>query len=507
MNIKGEMAKYYEVDVDALIVVVFEGEEPEGEILKDIDQRTQGTLRDLMTANELRGKINECTYIHHAGDMKARRLLLVGAGKREKFSYDIVRRTAGTAFRYLRSKGIKSAAMVLRPEWELKKAARSAVEGALLGLFDVDIYKTEDKESRYLEDLIFLADRGDAASLQDGIEQGKILAKATNFARNLVNEPSSVLTPTELASRAADIASRFGLDIEVLDEQQMKELGMGSILAVARGSDEPAKLIVLRYTPEGPSKSATEEVLALVGKGITFDSGGISIKPAEGMDRMKYDMAGGAVVLGAMRAIGQLRPPIRVLGIVPATENMPSGRAQKPGDVIRAMSGKTIEVINTDAEGRLILADALCYARKLGATRMVDLATLTGACVVALGSIYAAVLGNDQDLIDTLIASGEEAGERLWQLPLDEEYRELIKSDIADLKNSGGKKAGTITAAYFLKEFAVQTNWAHLDIAGAAWQDEKQPHLSAGPTGIGVRTLVHLAWKLSQKRRSVDSDQ
>jgi leucyl aminopeptidase len=497
MNIKVEIAKYHEVEADALVMVIFEGEGVENDLLHDIDQRTQGAVRELLAANEVRGKADECTYLHHAGEMKARRLLLVGGGKPEKFSVQTVARAAGTAVRYVRSRGVKSAAMILRPEWEPAASTRAATEGALLGSFDVDVYKTNNRNNRSLNDLLLVSDGGDAAQLQANVEEGRILAEATNFTRHLVNEPSSVLTPTELAAQAQQMASEFGLSIEVFDQQWMADMGMGAVLAVARGSQEPPKLIVVKYAPE---EAATDDVLALVGKGITFDSGGISIKPAEGMERMKYDMAGGAAVLGALRAIAQLRPPIRVIGIVPATENMPSGRAQKPGDVIRAMSGKTIEVINTDAEGRLILADALCYARKLGATKMVDLATLTGACVVALGSVYAAVLGNDQELIDALIASGKEAGERLWPLPLDEDYRDLIKSDIADIKNSGGRKAGTITGAYFIKEFAEETSWAHLDIAGTAWLEEKQPHLATGPTGIGVRTLVQLARRLAQKQ-------
>jgi leucyl aminopeptidase len=284
------------------------------------------------------------------------------------------------------------------------------------------------------------------------------------------------------------MAQAFGLEIDVLDEARMKELGMGALIGVAQGSAEPAKLIVLSYTPANHS----DETVAIVGKGITFDTGGISIKPADGMEKMKYDMAGGATTIGAMRAIAQLKPSVNVLGIVPATENMPGGRAQRPGDVVRSMAGKTIEVINTDAEGRLILADALAYARKLGATKMVDLATLTGAVSIALGDVYVAVLGNNQDWIDTIIASGKSAGEKFWQLPLDTDYREQIKSEIADIKNVGGRKAGTITAAYFLREFVEETPWAHLDIAGTAWNDSNKPYLSVGPTGIGVRTLVKL---------------
>jgi leucyl aminopeptidase len=272
----------------------------------------------------------------------------------------------------------------------------------------------------------------------------------------------------------------------------MKELGMGALLGVARGSDEPAKLIVLRYTPDEAEPMGNDaDVIAIIGKGITFDSGGISIKPAEGMEKMKYDMSGAAATLAAMRAIAQLKPRVNVIGVMPTSENMPSGRAYKPGDVLRAMSGKTIEVINTDAEGRLILADAISYARKLGATRIIDLATLTGAVSIALGPVNVAILGNDQPLVDEVRAAAREVGERFWQLPMDEDYRELIKSDIADIKNSAGRYAGTITAAYFLREFAEDTPWVHLDIAGTAWENERKPYMAKGPTGVAIRALIN----------------
>jgi len=501
MKIRPEKKRFFEVEVDALVTSFFEGEKADDGLLHEIDRRTNGAVSSLIAAHELRGKVGETVYLHHPGDVKARRILFVGAGKREEATLDTIRQGAGTAVRFLRQRSVKSMAILHRSDFNLERSSQAAVEGILLALFDTGTYRTEEKDERFIEEVVVLAEGGSEEEVADGIEKGQILAKATNFARNLVNEPASVLTPTEMAKRAEEMAARYGLDIEVLDEHQMKELGMGAILAVARGSDEPARVIVLRYHPEesheGPSGM---ETVALVGKGITFDSGGVSLKAPEAMERMKYDMAGGAAVLGAMRAIAQLRPRVHVIGIVPAAENMPSGRAQKPGDVIRSMSGKTIEVLSTDAEGRLILADGIGYARKLGATRIVDVATLTGACVVALGTVYAAVLGNDQKLIDDLISAGREAGEKLWQLPLDREYGELLKSDIADLKNVGGKKAGTITGAYFLKEFTGETPWAHLDIAGTAWLDESKPYLSSGPTGMGVRTLAHFVCMLAAKR-------
>jgi leucyl aminopeptidase len=295
-----------------------------------------------------------------------------------------------------------------------------------------------------------------------------------------------------MADRAREIAEQFGLNLEVLDEARMEQEGMGALLSVSRGSEEPAKLIILKYLPRDASPQNTDNLLAFIGKGITFDSGGISLKPGENMELMKYDMSGGATVLGAMRAIAQLKPSIPVLGVVPASENLPSGKATKPGDVVTAMSGKTIEIINTDAEGRLVLSDAICYAKKLGAKRILDMATLTGAVSIALGDVNAAILGTDQALIDEVIEAGREVGDKYWQLPLDKEYSKQIKSEIADIKNVGGRKAGTITAAAFLKEFADGVAWAHLDIAGTAWGDDAKPYRAKGPTGIAVRTLINM---------------
>jgi leucyl aminopeptidase len=295
------------------------------------------------------------------------------------------------------------------------------------------------------------------------------------------------------------------LNVDVLDEARMEQEGMGALLSVSRGSEQPAKLIILKYTPR-EAAAEDENLLAFIGKGITFDSGGISLKPGENMELMKYDMTGGATVLGVMRAIAQLKPPIAVLGLVPASENLPSGKATKPGDVVKAMSGKTIEVINTDAEGRLVLSDAICYAKKLGAKRIIDMATLTGAVSIALGDVNTAILGTDQELINEVIAAGREVGEKFWQLPLDKEYTKQIKSDIADIKNVGGRKAGTITAAAFLKEFADGVSWAHLDIAGTAWGDEAKPFRSKGPTGIAVRTLINIVDREASARASRNGD-
>jgi len=384
----------------------------------------------------------------------------------------------------------------MRSDAGAERSAAAAVEGAIMGLFDPDKYRTIEKENRKIERLVIVA--GDEAALQRGIERGRIVGEAVNFTRDLANEPGAYMTPTNMAERAREIAGEFGLSIDVLDEDRMKQEGMGSLLSVSRGSEEPAELIVLKYNP--PNAVQNDQLLAFVGKGVTFDSGGISLKPGENMELMKYDMTGGATVLGVMRAIAQLKPAIPLLGIAPCTENLPSGKATKPGDVVRAMTGKTIEIINTDAEGRLILADAIAYAKKLGAKRIVDLATLTGAVSIALGDVNAAVLGTDQKLIDAVIASGKQVGEKFWQLPLDTEYTRQIKSDIADIKNVGGRKAGTITAAASLKEFADNVAWAHLDIAGTAWADEAKPYRAKGPTGIAVRTLIDMVERESQNQ-------
>ncbi len=491
MEVKADARPFHEIDCDALVVSVFEGEKTETGVLADLDQRANGVISSLLETGEFSGKAGESVYVPNPGDVKARRLLLLGAGKAEDFTTDNVRRMAGTASRTLRGKKARSFAFVRRSSLAIGDSAQAATEGALLALFDPDKYHTSDKTENHLATMLLATgatNGADADEAKRGIERGRIIAEATNYGRDVINEPSNVMTPTALARKAEEVAKSYGLELDVLEEAQMKELGMGSLLGVAQGSAEPAKLIVMRYTPKVPS----QETIAIVGKGITFDTGGISIKPADGMEKMKYDMAGGATTIAAMRAIAQLKPSVNVLGIVPATENMPGGRAQRPGDVVRAMTGKTIEVINTDAEGRLVLADAVAYARKLGATKIVDLATLTGAVSIALGDVYVAILGNNQAWVDEVIGAAKKSGEKLWQLPLDKEYREQIKSEIADIKNIGGRKAGTITGAYFIREFVEDTPWVHLDIAGTAWNDSSKPYLSVGPTGVCVRTLVNL---------------
>ena len=488
MDAFGSSKPVNEIDAEGLAVAVFKDEKADGGLLKSLDKAAGGLISDVTKSEEFTGKEGETAYFHVSGNgLKARRLLLIGCGDRGSYKSAQITQLGGTAARFLRSKNVKTIAVVPRAELDAERAAQMVVVGAIMGMFELDKYRTKDKENRELKSVTVVVEGADKKAVQRGAERGRIIGDSINFTRDLANEPGAYMTPTIMADRAKKVAKEFGLSFDVLDQKQMEKLGMGSLLGVSRGSDEPPKLIVMKYKP---AKSSSKELLALVGKGITFDSGGISLKPGENMELMKYDMTGAATVIGTMRAIAQLKPSVSVLGVAPCSENLPSGKATKPGDVLRAMSGKTIEVINTDAEGRLVLADAIAYAKKLGATKIIDMATLTGAVSIALGDVNTAILGTDQELIGEVIASGVEVGEKFWQLPLDAEYTKQIKSDIADIKNVGGKKAGTITAAAFLKEFAEETPWAHLDIAGTAWGDPATPYRSKGPTGVAVRTLV-----------------
>jgi leucyl aminopeptidase len=504
MKIDTSSGRFVDTDVQALAVAVFKDEKADEGFLKDLDAASGGLVRSVLESEELKGKEGETVYLHLAASgegMKAKRLLLVGVGERADYKRAQVSQFAGAAVRALRVRGVKTIGLVPRlDEADAALVAASAAEGALIGLFEPDKYRTVDKEERTIERLVVVVEGADEAALRSGAERGRVVGESVNFTRDLANEPGAYMTPTIMAERAQEIANEFGLEIDVLDQARMEKEGMGAFLSVARGSDQPPKMMVLKYMPDGKSSVEDgENYLALVGKGITFDTGGISIKPSENMELMKYDMTGGATVLGVMRAVAQLKPPIPVLGVVPATENMPSGKATKPGDVVRAMTGKTIEVINTDAEGRLILADAVAYAKKLGATQVIDMATLTGAVSIALGDVNTGILGTDQKLIDEVIEAGREVGEKYWQLPLDKEYSKQIKSDIADIKNVGGRKAGTITAAAFIKEFADGISWAHLDIAGTAWGDEAKPFRSKGPTGVAVRALLNFIERASRR--------
>jgi leucyl aminopeptidase len=479
-------------DAGALVVPVFSDGRLDGAATA-MDAELGGAIADVLASQEITGKAGDVALVHAAGK-KPSRVLVVGLGARD-YAPEALARYAGTAVRYLGKRHVTSIAFALPLEAQhhTHDAAAFIVEGALAGTIDATTYRTEPDKPILLESITLVTTAGshefDKAALERGAERGKILGEAVNFARLLALTPANDMTPKHMAAAAEKVAHEHGLKFHALDEEQMAAKGMGSILGVSRGSDEPARMIVLEYHGD-PGSS---EKLALVGKGLTFDSGGISIKPAENMHEMKYDMCGGAGVIAAMLAIAQLKPKANILGVVPSSENLPGPRAMKPGDILRAMNGKTIEVINTDAEGRLILADALCYARELGATRIVDAATLTGAMVVALGHSATGTISNNDAFRDHFIALSKHTTEKYWPLPLYDEFSQTVKSEIADLRNSTGRPAGSLTAAAFLKAFVGDVPWIHLDIAGTAYTDAETPYLAKGPTGYPVRAFVALA--------------
>jgi len=488
MKINLSSANPAEIETDCLVAVVFDrGERDKPNVfVASSDKAVQEAAAEVIAAGEVTGKALEAALLHHPGKLKAKRLLVLGGGKLKSFGALELRKLAGAAVRSLKSKSVRSFAVVM-PESSIQptEAVKAIVEGAFVGAFDSDTYKSDRKDQK-IDALTILAN-GDVSALQKALDEACIVGESQNFTRGLVNEPSNRMTPTILADRARKMCEEVGLKCEVYGADKIKDLKMGAFWGVAQGSDEPPALIVMRYEPAGAPE---KPVLGLVGKGITFDTGGISIKPADGMEKMKYDMAGGATMIGAMRAIALLKPKVKVISIVCATENMPSGKAQKPGDIQTAMSGKTIEIINTDAEGRLVLADGLCYARQLGCTHLVDAATLTGAVVVALGYYNAGVFSNDDALYDRFAKALTKAGEKMWRLPVSDEYLDQTRSSIADLMNTGGRWGGASTAAAFLREFAEDTPWIHLDIAGTAWMEDQKPWIAKGPSGIAVRSLV-----------------
>ncbi|QUW03127.1 leucyl aminopeptidase [Chloracidobacterium validum] len=488
MTFRNRCQPFAQDTLDALIMPVFTEDVTNPGALVDLLPIAREWMPAVLGTAEMRGNPGQLLTLHASAGSVARKVVLVGLGSAGKLTTQAIRESVAAAVRSAGTQGARHFGIAPRTGALSAQAfAQAATLGAHLATLAVDSYRTEDTKLVQIETLTFLATNDDTEDYNLGIQRGTILGEAVNFARFLVNEPGNRMTPTTLAHHAQEMANEVGLRTEILNEDKMRDLGMEALLAVARGSVEEPRLITVHYKPRN---GTNQETIALIGKGITFDTGGISLKPAENMEKMKYDMAGGAAVLGAMRAIGQLRPNINVIGIIPSCENMPSGKATRPGDVVRTMLGKTVEIINTDAEGRLILCDAMAYARQLGATCLVDLATLTGAIAVALGLRYAGLFSHHPKLASDLRAAAQAADERIWPLPLDEEYRELIKSDIADLKNVGGKYAGSITAAWFLREFAGDTPWAHLDIANVAWNTENKPHLPKGPTGFGVGTLV-----------------
>jgi leucyl aminopeptidase len=472
-------------DADAVVLIEFEGaRRPE----------LAGPLGTFYDSGEITGKSLELTLVHGVEGYKARRTLIAGGGKREKFDLALLRRIAGAAVRFLQGKGVGSVAFALDfgfgGELSGPACVEAVTEASLLGVWEPDRLKTDKKEkTKPITSIAILADAADSA-LAGALARGRTIAEAANVARDISVLPPNLLNPLALAERAREVATASGLSFEVLDWDRMQQLGMGALLGVAQGSAAPPALIIMRYQPPNP---VSGDHLGLVGKGVTFDTGGISIKPSDGMEKMKYDMAGGAAVIGAMQAIAALKPRVPVTGLIPAVENMPGGRAQRPGDIVTSLSGKTIEILNTDAEGRLILADAITWAKQIGCTHLVDAATLTGAIVVALGHLSSGVFSSHDELLGRWMKAAREAGEKMWHMPLDDEYRELLKTVYADIGNVGGRWGGASSAAIFLKEFAGDTPWVHVDVAGTAWLDDAKPWMAKGPTGIPVGSFVNLA--------------
>ncbi len=501
MKITVSTAPPSQIETECLVVAVVDaapdsknGDRPKpAPQLQSDDKAVNAAAAELIASGEVTGKLLDTTLLHKPQGLKAKRLLLIGGGKAKSFSSYELRKLAGAALRNLKSKSLNGFVMVAPSlPTGLPDAVKSIVEGAYVGSFEPNYYQS-DREDKNIDGLVIAA-HGDEKALNAAADQGSIIGEAQNFTRDLANEPSNKMTPTILGERAKKMSDEVGLQCEIYGPDKLHELKMGAFWSVSQGSDEEPRLIVMRYEPKGAPE---KPVLGLVGKGITFDTGGISIKPAEGMEKMKYDMAGGAAMIGAMRAIAQLKPNVRVIGIVCASENMPSGKAQKPGDIQIAMSGKSIEVINTDAEGRLVLADGLHYAKQLGATHLIDAATLTGAVVVALGFVNAGIFANNDEFYECFSDSLKKSGEKMWRMPVDDEYREMLKSNIADMMNVGGRWGGAVTAAMFLKEFVGDTPWIHLDIAGVAWMEDAKPWIAKGPSGTPVRSLVEFVQDLA----------
>lgn len=480
MNVVTRDIKEKDSVCDVLILPFCEGEG--GEQYKELDRLLKGLIGRVMRSGEFGGKHGQLSLLHTMNMIRPARLLLSGLGKRKEVNSERLRQAGGKALSYLQGLGVRDVSLPVAPFLSLKQSPVPFLEGGLLVLYAFRRYKNKGGDTKGIESFTILGktDRALSASVRWTV----VTSAAVNFAKDLVNTPSNDMTPTALAKSAKAIA-KGKVSVKVLGRVEAEKEGMGAFLSVARGSMEPPKFIVLRY------RGGKGAPVALIGKSITFDSGGISIKPSEGMEKMKYDMAGGAVVLGVIRAAAEMRLRVNLIGVLPATENLPGGTASKPGDVVTSVGGKTIEIISTDAEGRLVLADALGYAQKFRPKAIIDVATLTGACSVALGNEAIAMMGNDQTLLERMKAAGEEVYERVWEMPLYEEYMDYIKSDIADLKNSGGKTGSLVTAGYFLKEFAGDTPWVHLDIAGTAWTEKERPYTGKGATGIGVRLVLN----------------
>jgi len=495
MEIKAVVGDITEIQADALVVNLFEDvKRPDGATAA-VDKALGGAVSQLIDQAAIKGKLGEVTIIHTLGKLPARIVATAGLGKKEDFNLDKVRRVAGDFSRSLRKLNCHRVATVLHGAGSIEPedSAEGITEGSLLGLYNFTRYKKPEYEE--IAEMLIIGDNSQLTAVSHGIESGTIMAEATVIARDMVNEPANQMTPTRMAEIAEEIANKYDLEFKVFDSRDMETMGMGALLGVASGSSQPPKMITLGYKGNPDSRNTA----GFLGKGVTFDSGGISIKPSEGMGEMKDDMAGGAAVMAALAAIARLKCKINITVIIPAVENLPSGNALKPGDILKAMNGKTIEIINTDAEGRLILADALSYAVKQSLSPLVDLATLTGACRVALGTGYSGLFSNNQRLANEIANAANKTGEKVWQMPLPEEYKQQNKSLIADIKNTGNRYGGAITAALFLAEFIDDVPWAHIDIAGTASSNKESGYTVKGATGVGVRTLTELALSLAKQ--------
>jgi leucyl aminopeptidase len=485
MNVTISLADPQHLPTQALIIGCFE-EEP-GPQAALFDPLLDGAISTLYRQEEFQGKFKTVKVLHTLGRLPAERLLLVGLGKKSDMTLERLRQGGGCAIAALQPLAVAGAASLLHLAMVDTGRVGVALEGFLLAAYRFDRYQTKKEENGGVREMTILCSPEEEPLAAEQVRESQILCQAVCQVRDLVNEPGNVATPSYLAEQARQLAATVGCSCTIIDRDELERLGAGGILAVGKGSHHPPCLVELTY--QGGGEEARP--LLLIGKGITFDSGGISLKPREGMERMKDDMAGAAAVLGVVRAVAELKLPINLVALLPLAENLPGGGAYKPGDILRTMAGTTVEVNNTDAEGRLVLADALHYGRRFNPAAIIDIATLTGACLVALGTLATGIMGNDQALVDRLLRSGETSGERLWQLPLWDEYGEAMKSDIADMKNAGGPHAGTITAGWFLQQFVDEgVPWVHLDIAGTAWEEKGRPYLPKGASGVGVRLLV-----------------
>ena len=488
-----------DAESQAIILALFEDSKKLTGVALEIDKISGGLISDLIGSGDFAGKPSQISVVYTRGSLPAKRIALVGLGKHQECNLEKLRGAYASVMRHLRGLGVKEAATAINVNLlpgKKDQIVQAVAEGALLGLYQYTPYKTVGREDlKEMDELTVIADAKDFTVIELNVKKARLIADAVCFARDLISAPSNEMTPSILAEKAGELTDRKNISCRVLDKSKMKEMGMNALLAVASGSHEEPKLIVLEYAG-GKKKDAP---IVLVGKGLTFDSGGISIKPAEKMDEMKTDMSGGAAVIGAIRAAADLQLPLNITGLIPATENLPGGSAYKPGDIIKSYSGKTIEVLNTDAEGRLILADALAYASEFKPEAVIDLATLTGACIIALGDDVIGLLGTDDKLKKEINSAAQTTGELVWELPLWEQYHEQIKSDIADYKNTGGRPAGTITAAAFLSKFVGDHPWVHLDIAGPAWTTKDKPYIPKGAAGVGVRLLVEFLTHRAKK--------